>query len=114
MDRAWAVVGLALLACLPARAAEYDKPLTGTFDVWDADPEAEVPPSVYLNVSGEAAKVIYEGLSVAAEEDACQGGQTKWLNESGGFCNFAAETGEYFCVFGINLTEAKFAFGMDC
>jgi hypothetical protein len=116
MIRAILAAGITLVACAPLSAHDEEDapaPLTGDYIFFPAEEESGTPPSVYVTLTGEAAKTIYEGLAAKAENDECQGGTTKWLAE-GGFCNYLAEQKTYFCSFGIDLKESKFAFGQDC
>jgi hypothetical protein len=108
--------GLALLAVwsAPAPAEEQAESLTGEFYAMPADQDAATPPTVFITVTGEAAKVIYEGLVPAAEVNECIGGKTKFLADRSGYCHFDEEGAEYFCSFSIDLKAAKFAGGESC
>jgi hypothetical protein len=115
MSRILAAGSLALMSLIaPAGAEEQAESLTGEFYAMPADQEAGRPPMVFINMTGEAAKSIYEGLTSSAEDNECIGGKTKFLADSSGYCHFDEEAVEYFCSFSIDLQGARFAGGEIC
>src|SRR5215475_6027563 len=57
-----AVLALVLCFIAPSFGEEQSESLNGEFYVMPADPDAGSPPTVYMTVTGEAAKAVYEGL----------------------------------------------------
>jgi hypothetical protein len=104
-----------LLFCAgPSLGEEQSESLTGEFYVMPADTDAGSPPTVYMTVTGEAAKAVYQGLDRPAEDNECIGGKTKFLADGSGYCHFDEAGAEYFCSFSIDLRDARFAGGETC
>jgi hypothetical protein len=115
MRRILAAGSLALMSVIaPVVAEEQAESLTGEFYAMPEDQEAGRPPTVYINMTGEAAKAVYEGLTSSAEDNECIGGKTKFLADGSGYCHLDEQAVEYFCSFSIDLQAAKFAGGEIC
>ena len=66
-----------------------------------------------FQISGKAAKQLYEGMSEKAIHEECTGGMQKF-NKAGLNC-IKAEDGTYSCDFGYDFSKKKFSGGaMDC
>jgi hypothetical protein len=111
MIRTIAAASLALLALLvPAAAENGYQELTGEFYVLEG--VEEMPPTMYIGLTGEAARVVYEGIAAPAETNECMGGLMKFMQD-GGYCTLS-EDGQHFCSFSIELATGKFMGGESC
>jgi hypothetical protein len=112
MHRTIAFGSLALLVMLmPAAAENGYHDLTGEFYV--LEDAADLPPTMFIGLTGEAAKVIYDSLPGEAEVNECMGGMMKFMPDTG-YCNADPEAGDYFCSFSIDLQTGKFGGGESC
>lgn len=116
MTRTIAAASLALLALLmpvtvmPVGAENGYHDLTGEFYVLEG--VEDMPPTMYIGLTGEAARVVYEGIATPAETNECMGGLMKYMQDSG-YCTLS-EDGQYFCSFSIDLPTGKVMGGESC
>lgn len=101
------------LLLVPAAAQEEDttQELTGGFYVVEA--EEGLPATMFIGLTGAAAKTLYERLNLPEEPNECFGGTMKLLPD-GGYCNADAETGEYYCSFSFEAETGKLGGGEPC
>ncbi len=95
----------AALLATPALAANEGK-LDGNFYLRKSGCSAAKPGdcAITLQVSGVAAKVLYENMAGKAVNDACTGGQSK--SDASGLRCYKAPDG-YSCDFGYNFKARK-------
>ena len=118
------LIGLAVPAL--AQDASVDiKPLTGTYYMGPAlDAEDAKAPAdhVYMTVTGDAAKAMYQAMQAEPTPDECVGRMAKWVQ---GLVCYGAPTDNsstggappdspFECYLGINLKSAALEPGQDC
>ncbi|HVM82378.1 MAG TPA: hypothetical protein VMW18_00710 [Candidatus Binatia bacterium] len=125
MRASTAVMALLLAgAAIPAaHAQDAGKPLTGDFNVGPALDAAEGSPAdhIYLTLTGDAAKAMWDTMKVKTEPDECVGRMSKSLK---GLTCYGAGTemsgplgpndSPYECYIGINLKSATIDPPSDC
>lgn len=110
---------LALLALLPpiaATAADW-KPLTGTYAVTaehylDPGPDKPTNSHFRLQLTGDAARDLFEAIPGKATVDECTGGQSKTAGQLR--CTLSADDGGYECAFSVDLIEHTVEYGVAC
>ncbi len=70
----------------------------------DLDQQGTNDTHMHMIFRGEAAKALYDGLRIPAQEDACTGGQIKRA-ETGITC-LSFEDGLHECFFGLDMRDA--------
>lgn len=102
---------LAPAALTPAGAENGFHALEGEYYVIEDEPD--LPPRMFIGLSGEAAQVIFDSLPGEAEVNECMGGLMKFMPD-GGYCTADPDAGEYFCSFSIDLQTGQFSGGESC
>jgi hypothetical protein len=118
------MAGAALIgARVPAWAQDPDvKPVTGTYYMAPAmdaeDPKAPVD-HMYLTLTGDTAKSMWDAMKVETTPDECIGRMARWVN--GLVCygpatsgSLAAGDSPFECYLGVNLKTAALELGQDC
>jgi hypothetical protein len=66
-----------------------------------------------FQLTGKAAKLLFDGIRVKAQQEECTGGMEKWEG-NGLYCNKSAD-GTYLCEFGYSFSEKAFTTSVeDC
>jgi hypothetical protein len=109
------ILGLSLIASLPAVAQEAPK-LEGTvlLDAEACGKGYKGPDCVLsFDIQGEAAKILYNGMSAKAKHEECTGGMEK--SDGKGLHCIMAEDKTYSCDFGYHFAKKTFGgSNMDC
>jgi hypothetical protein len=104
------IVALAALLIGPAAAQDIvSKPLDGFYR---AEPCANSPDrscKFFLELRGEPARVLYEGMTSEAKPDICTDGQVKIDNDT--LRCFKLGDGDYLCDVGYDFAERQLVFG---
>jgi hypothetical protein len=111
------IVGLVLVSSL-AMAAAYNQ-LTGTYRIGGKtfyDPPENEPQNthLYIQLTGDAAKDLYQTMSAKPKPDVCgdEGTQTKMIGNVQ--CTRSADTKTYRCWFGVDVKNQKIVNGVVC
>jgi hypothetical protein len=123
------VLGIAALLCaasVPAPAQDVPlKPITGQYYVgpaMDSDDPNGPADHIYMTITGDAAKAMWDGIPGESQPDECIGRMVKWSKslacyagpspESGG--SLAPDDSPYECYMGIDLKAGELYLGQDC
>jgi hypothetical protein len=129
MQRIW-ISGLALACGLISPALAQDdgqvdaKPLTGTFYMAPPtdteDPKAPAD-HVFLTLTGDVAKAMWDAMTVEAAPDECVGRMARWVQSlvcygpsTQASQPLAPGESPYECYLGVNLKTAALEIGQDC
>jgi hypothetical protein len=121
--------GLAFCATIVPAWAQGDgepdiKPLSGTFYIGPAidteDPKAPAD-HLYLTLTGDAAKAMWDAMKVKEEPDECVGRMARWVKSmvcygpaSPQSDGLAPDDSPFECYLGIDLKTAALESGGDC
>lgn len=109
------LVCLGLLAAVPAGAQTIEeRPLTGTFVVgpeilaFETDPGGRT--HLYLNLTGEAAQALWDGMGADPQFEECTGLEAKVL-PNGIYCERdpADRAGTLMCFIGLSMKRGRIA-----
>ena len=107
------LVGL-LLASVAISVAVAKNPFekfTGSYHLSAApimDSDSPLPDSthVYLNIEGDAAKRIYEAMTVKPYENGCD--EDHFAKDAGDFtCVYYPSSKKYFCYFSVDINKGR-------
>jgi hypothetical protein len=107
-------LALIFLFLSPALAAD-EVPLEGSAVLGEDCPGGlkSDPCILSFQLTGKAAKLLFDGMRAKAVQEECTGGLEKWEGDSL-YCN-KAEDGTYLCQFGYSFSEKAFtASAQDC
>jgi hypothetical protein len=124
--RFWGIAVLLCAAGIPALAQDVQlKPITGSFyagPAMDADDQTGPADHIYMTITGDAAKAMWDGIPGESKPDECIGRMVKWSQslacyagpspESGGA--LAPDDSPYECYMGVDLKAGELYLGHDC
>ena len=127
--RFWGFAAVLCAASVPALAQEdgqiVEKPITGTYymgPAMDADDPKAPKDHIYMTLTGDVAKAMWDGISGESKPDECIGRMVKWSKslacygppspESGGA--LAPDDSPFECYMGVDLKEGALYLGHDC
>lgn len=126
--RVLAMAGLTLCwATVPALAqddGDPSKPLSGSYYMGPAidaeDPNAPAD-HLYLTLTGDAAKSMWDAMKVETTPDECVGRMARWVQSMVCYGPASPQSGQlapgdspYECYLGINMKTAALELGGDC
>lgn len=127
--RSWMIAAVVCAASVPAFAQEdvqLDiKPLTGDYymgPAMDADDPNAPNDVIYMTLTGDVAKAMWDAIPGEMKPDECVGRMVKWSKslacyagpspESGGA--LAPDDSPYLCYMGVDLKNGALYLGHDC
>ncbi len=124
--RIWGLAALLCAASVPALAQDVQlKPITGQYYVgpaMDSDDPNGPADHIYMTITGDAAKAMWDGIPGKGQPDECIGRMVKWSKslacyagpspESGGA--LAPDDSPYECYMGVDLKAGELYLGHDC
>jgi len=125
--RFWVLMAALVAASIPALAQDeiQIKPLTGSYTMAPAidneDPKAPAD-QVYLTVTGDAAKAMWDAMPVEATEDACIARMSKWAKTLACYGPVTPDSpvdlepgaSPYECLLGVDLKNGALALSHNC
>ena len=111
---------LAVLACMAAVVAAADRnALSGTYRIGGAtliDPPTDEAPNthLYVELTGAAARDLYESMAVAPKPDLCTGPGSRVKTVGEMQCTRYASGQRFRCAFGIDLRKQTVTRGIVC
>ena len=116
--------GLAAPALAQEDGTADVKPLTGTFymaPAMDAEDANAPVDHIYMSITGDAAKAMWDAIQVDPTPDECVGRMARWVQSMVCYGPATQMSGPlapgdspYECYLGVNLKNATLELGQDC